>query len=496
MTDMLRKLVSSIVLVCSFNSILLFSPLQAADFDLVIQGGRVIDPLSGLDAIRNVGLRAGKISAISKNLLSGKEILDATGLIVAPGFIDLHAHGQNNLANEYQARDGVTTALEMEMGVYPLKAWYASREDNALLNYGATVSHSIVRAKALGAEPENKQLMSYKQALAPGYSTQELSPETLQDVIQLIDEGLAEGGLGVGIGLAYLPGARRSEIYSVYQLAALHYIPVFVHARVTSVKEPDSISALQELIANSVTTGAATHICHIGSLGGVQVPTMLEMIMGARSRGIDISTEVYPYTAAHTFIGAAIFSGKWRENIGMDYSDLQWTLSGERLSKQTFEKYRKENPQGSVIAYFMPDSVVDLAVSGRNVMIASDGGDWENNAGHPRGAGTFSRVLGRYVRERGLLSLKEALAKMTILPAQRLEKFVPAMKRKGRIAVGADADITVFDAAEIVDKASYTKPMQYSIGVKHVLVNGVFVVRNAESRKEVFPGKPVMSQIN
>ncbi len=493
---MLRKVVSLLILACSINTVLVLLPLQAADFDLVIQGGRVIDPQSGLDGIRNIGLRAGKISAISKDILSADEILDATGLIVAPGFIDLHAHGQNNLANEYQARDGVTTALEMEMGVYPIKRWYASRQGKSLLNYGATVSHSIARAMALGHVPDNNKFMSYKEALAPGYSRQELPVQSLQTMNHMIEQGLAEGGLGVGIGLAYLPGARREEIYRVYQLAALRSVPVFVHARVTSVQEPDSISALQELIADTVTTGAATHVCHIGSVGGVQVATMLEMIMAARSRGIDISTEVYPYTAAHTFIGAAIFSGKWRETIGMDYSDLQWTLTGERLSRQTFDKYRNENPQGSVIAHFMPDSVVDLAVSEKTVMIASDGGDWENNAGHPRGAGTFSRVLGRYVRERSLLSLKDALAKMTIMPAQRLQEFAPAMKQKGRIAEGADADITVFDATEILDKATYANPMQFSAGIKHVLVNGVFVVRDGKSLKDVFPGKPVLSEIN
>jgi hypothetical protein len=225
----------------------------------------------------------------------------------------------------------------------------------------------------------------------------------------------------------------------------------------------------------------------------VQVPVMLEMIDGARKRGIDISTEVYPYTAAHTFIGSAIFSGNWRTNIGMDYSDLQWTLTGERLTERTFNQYREENPAGLVVAYFMPEDIVSAAIAEPGVMIASDGGEWKNNVGHPRGAGTFSRVLGFYVRDQKLLNLPEALAKMTILPAQRLETYVSAMKNKGRIKKGADADITVFDAATIIDNATFDLPMQYASGIQHVLVNGKFVVKAGQSVKGVYPGRAILA---
>lgn len=467
---------------------------KADTLDLVLAGGRVIDPESGLDAIRNIGISNGKIVKISKDNLTGNQVLDVSGLVVSPGFIDLHAHGQSNLANEYQARDGVTTALEMEMGVYPVKRWYSSRQGRAIINYGATVSHSISRALALHEDPPDQDLDLVKDALGLDLSRRELDESANQRLQKIIGKGLAEGGLGIGIGLAYVPGARRKEIYNVYRVAKSHSVPVFVHARVTSVREPDSISALQELIANSVATGAATHLCHIGSAGGVQVPTMLHMIDGARSNGVDISTEVYPYTAAHTYIGSAIFAGEWRENIGMDYSDLQWTLSGERLSRETFLKYRKEKPEGSVIAYFMPEDMVKNTVSHPLVMIASDGGRWENGAGHPRGAGTFSRVLGYYVREQKALDLKTALTKMTILPAKRLEAYVPVMKNKGRIRSGADADITIFDAALIIDNATYKDPMQFSTGIEHVLVNGEFVVKNGETIKDAFPGQPVKSQ--
>lgn len=468
--------------------------VSASPFDLVLEGGRVIDPESGLDAIRNIGVRNGKIVKISARPLQAKQIVNVKNLVVSPGFIDLHAHGQNNLANDYQARDGVTTALEMELGVYPVGSWYASRQGKAIINYGATVSHSISRAIALHEVAPDRELDLFKDALSPEISRKELDDAALLRMNKLLNHGLIEGGLGIGVGLAYVPGARRKEIFHLYQTANSNSVPVFVHARVTSVVEPDSTSALQELISNSATTGAATHVCHIGSAGGVQVPTMLKMIDGAKENSIDISTEVYPYTAAHTFIGAAIFAGEWRKNIGMDYHDLQWTLSGERLTETTFNKYRKEKPEGMVVAYFMPEDIVASAISHPGVMIASDGGRWENNAGHPRGAGTFARVLGRYVREQKLLSLQEALAKMTILPALRLQSYAPMMKNKGRLKKGADADITIFDPETILDQATFEKPMQYSKGIHHVIVNGEFVVRDGESVRHLFPGKAILNE--
>lgn len=491
MIKLLLKL-AFIVLLSGWGS----HPLLAANYDIVLQGGRVIDPESQLDAVRNVAIRDGKIIKVTERALKGKETIDVSGLVVAPGFIDLHAHGQNNIANDFQARDGVTTALEMEMGVFPVRKWYRSREGKAIINYGATVSHSIARALALHETTPEHDLDLFRDALSPKWSGRELDAATMKKLQVLIGQGFTEGGLGIGVGLAYIPGARRDEIFRLFQIAGTHAAPVFVHARVTSVVEPDSTSALQELIANAAATDAAVHLCHIGSIGGVQVPVMLEMIDGARRNGIDVSTEVYPYTAAHTFIGAAIFQADWRRTIGMDYGDLQWTLTGERLTEQTFKHYRKTRPTGSVIAYFMPEKIVQTAVAHPGVMIASDGGSWENNVGHPRGAGTFARVLGRYVREQNVLSLHEALAKMTIQPARRLQSYVPVMKNKGRIKVGADADITVFDAKTIIDRATFEKPMQYSKGIEHVLVNGQFVVRDGESLQGVFPGMAIIRGLN
>jgi dihydroorotase len=218
---------------------------------------------------------------------------------------------------------------------------------------------------------------------------------------------------------------------------------------------------------------------------------VLELIEGARTRGVDVSTEAYPYTAGSTSIESAIFDEGWQERLRISYGDIQWQDTGERLTEETFQKYREKG--GIVIIHMMKPEWIDLAVRTPFVMIASDGMPYAPGA-HPRSAGTFSRVLGRYVREREILDLLEAVAKMTLYPAQRLEAVAPSMKRKGRIQEGADADITLFDLGTIVDTATFQDELSFSKGVVHVLVGGTFVVRDSHSVKDVFPGKPVLGR--
>ncbi len=480
----------------------------AADYDIVISGGRVMNPESGLDAVRNVGIRDGRIAKLSREPLSGATIIDASGLVIAPGFIDLHAHGQDEFAARLQARDGVTTQLEMEGGVYPVGPWYDKRAGKAVINFGATAGHIGMRMASIvdlskydlteddlrkaagdqGLESEIFLLLSKDRSWVDNHPT----AEQLTDLLRRAQEGIDEGALGLGYGIAYTPGATREEIFRMFKVAKANGLTNFVHSRNGLEQElGGNIDAVQELISNAASTGARVHIVHIGSSGGNQVSLLLEMIDSARANGIEITTEVYPYTAWSTFIGAAMFDGDWTTLHQMKYGDIELPETGERLNQESFNRISKDNPGTILIGHGMKEVNVTAAIAHPGVMIASDGMLFDNGRAHPRGAGTFSRVLGRYVRERQALSLMDALGKMSYLPAHLLEDSVPQMKYKGRIAEGADADITIFDPDRVIDRATFNEPAQGSDGIEHVLVNGRFIVRDAILLENFYPGKAV-----
>lgn len=449
---------------------------QDAVYDMVLEGGRVIDPETGLDAIRNVGIVGGFIGAVTAEPLSGREILDVSGLVVSPGFIDLHAHGQDPFSSRLQAQDGVTTALELEGGTGDVEAWYARRAGNAVINYGASASHGQVRGAVLGG-----QQAAVRRAA---------SLEQVEQMEARLRDQLAAGALGIGYGIQYTPGARREEIFHLFRMSAEVGVANFVHIRYAGLVEPgSSIEAVHEMIGDAAGTGASVHIVHVGSSGLAQVPTILEMIEGAQAAGLDVTTEVYPYTAASTGIQAAIFDPGWRDRFDADFSDIEWVATGERLTEETF--YEKRETGGTVIAHIIPEGSVRTALAHPLVMVASDGTPFVNGRAHPRGAGSFARVLGKYVREEGVLTLPDAIRKMTLMPAQRMESFVPQMRQKGRIRVGADADITVFDPGTVIDNATFAEPAQASSGIVHVLVAGTPVVRDGVLQEGVTPGRPI-----
>ncbi len=434
-----------------------------------------MDPASGLDAVRHIGIRGDKIAALSSTPLQGTTVLDVKGLVVAPGFIDLHSHGQTPENYRFKARDGVTTALEMEVGVSPVPPWYAERRGRALVNYGATAGHIPARMAVLH---DSGIFLPRDKGTGPA------SQEERRQILDLLRQGLDDGALGIGMGIAYVTEATRAEIFEIYQLAAERRATVFVHMRNGGPVEPGAIDSLQEVLADAAASGASLHIVHITSTAIRETGLCLEMIAGARKRGLDVTTEAYPYTAGMTDLSSAIFAEGWQERMGgITYNDLQWALTGERLTAESFARYRKQG--GMVVAHGIPEDAVRTALSNPLVMIASDG-IMQEGKGHPRAAGTFARVLGRYVREQHTLSLMDALRKMTVMPADRL-----GLKSKGRLGVGADADITVFDPGRVIDHATFEQPAQYSEGIPFVVVNGVLVVKDGELVESTLPGRAV-----
>ena len=463
--------------------LLLPSLLAAQTYDIVLQRGRAMDPESGLDAVRNVGINGKKIVAISTRPLRGKVEVDATGLVVAPGFIDLHSHGQTPENYRYKAMDGVTTALELEVGVSPVSAWYAEREGKALVNFGASAGHIPARMAVM---KDTGDFLPRDTAM-----NRRATPEEQKEITAALQKGLDEGALGMGIGVAYTPTATHEEILNLFYLAAKWKRPIFVHLRDAGNATPGIFESLQEVIGDAAASGASLHIVHIGSMAAKKTPEALLMIEGARIRGLDITTEAYPYIAGSTRLESAMFEPGWQEKLGVSFSDILWVATGERLTEESFGRYRKQG--GQIVIFMNTEEMVRTAIGNPLVMIASDGRITDGK-GHPRGAGTYARVLGKYVREEKVLSLMDAIRKSSLMPAQRLESMSPQMRQKGRLKIGADADISVFDPARVIDKATYENPAQYSEGFRYVMVGGTFVVRDGALREDVAPGQAVRAQ--
>jgi N-acyl-D-aspartate/D-glutamate deacylase len=445
-----------------------------AVYDLVIVNGRVIDPASGLDAVRSIGVNGSTIQIVSEQPLTGRARIDAAGLVVAPGFIDLHQHAGRGITpavDRLKVMDGVTTALELEVGTDDIDAWYAARAGKAILNYGVSIGHI----------PSRMAVMKDPGAFLPsGPAARRAATDgEIADISARISHGLDRGAVAVGFGFAYTPGAERGELLEAFKTAASAGASAHVHIRGGS-----AVAAANEAISIATEAGAALHIVHVQSSGGPDTAKVLDIIDAARKRGVDVTTEMYPYIAGQTRIESALFDN-WERYPDSRFQTLLWPATGERLTRESFARYRKTG--GPVIIFSNTEEVVRAAAEHPLTMIASDGG----GTAHPRTAGTYSRILGPYVRDHKVLPLAEAVKKMTIMPAQRLEKRTPMMAHKGRLQPGADADIVVFDAQRVADRSTFEKPATPSEGMVHVLVQGVAVVRDGRLVENVTPGKAV-----
>ncbi len=463
--------------------LLLVLQLSTPVYDRVILGGHVMDPASRLDAVRNIGLSGGRIAIITTETIRGRDTIDARGLVVAPGFIDLHAHGQTPETYRFYSLDGVTTALELELGTSDVAAWYRERSAGEQINYGVSIGHIKVRMAVMH---DSGTVMPVSDgAYRPA------SPEQIGEIANRIEIGLREGAVSIGAGLPYTPAATRDELLAVFRVAALTKTPIHVHIR-------PGVAGLKEALSLAGETNAALHVVHINSAGLAETPVMLEMISDARAYGRDVTTEAYPYDAGMTEIQSATIQDTYRAAPDERLTELEWPRTGERLNRESFDRYTRTG--GPVVVHTNTEPMVALAIGSPLTIIASDA-YWQNGTGHPRTTGTFSRVLGRYaLRSPSLegrggqevrLSLMDAIRKMTLMPAQRLEARVPAMRQKGRLRVGADADITIFDPATVLDRSTYREPSLSPVGIQHVIVNGVSVVANGRAVEGVAPGKPV-----
>lgn len=482
--------------------------MATPEFDLVVAGGRVIDPETGLDAVRSVGIRDGSIAAIHDGRLSGETVLDARGRVVAPGFIDLHSHTQSLPGDRIQACDGVTTALELESGILPVGDWYDTQaRDGRAINYGASASWTFARIAELDPQMgEPRPSFTYFQD-AYRYSAWQHDVSTKDQtagILARLERGLAEGALGIGINNGYVPGAGVQEMSLVADLAARHDVPTFTHIQFMSNIDPQSSQeAYLRLIAYAATSGAHMHICHLNSTSLRDIERCAHLIAEAQRHGLRITVEAYPYGAASTVVGAAFLAHPcYCERTGSTWSDIVLNATGEAVRDEAeLRQAQRDEPGQAIVWHFLSPGtdpehqrLLDLSVLYPGGAIASDAMPWErpghllvegdvwplpaDAVAHPRSAGTFARFFAHYVTRRRLIGLPEAVAKCTLIPARILATASEAVARKGRVQVGADADLVVFDVDEFEDRATFSEPTHPSAGVSHLLVGGKPLIRN------------------
>ncbi len=460
-----------------------------------------MDPETGMDAVRNVGITDRTITAISVDDISGVETIDVTGQIIAPGFIDVHNHSPSPLGQMYQARDGVTTSLELEAGSYPVAAHGSYIRRKARINYGASTGHTQARMVVMsGGNHAGTQNILGATWTNIGKDNGEAraryviaNADERQDIGRTLEDGLLQGGIGIGLLLDYISDAvNEDELRVIFDLAAQYQTPVFVHIRRGVAGDP---TGLEDILSLAKATGAKVHICHLSHNAMKNVLLFLEKIRAARKDGVDVTTEVLPYNAGSTSIGAAVFGRDWQKIFDIKPEDVQLASTGAYFTKESFDQTRRDNPNAAIIHHYLKEEWTRALVAAPDVILSSDGLPVISldKKVPPQGIGSFAKLLGSYVRDEKLLSMMAALSKITLQPARLLEKAAPAFRLKGRLQIGMDADITIFDPFVIKDMATYDKPHQSSIGVTHLLVNGRFVIKNGDLEDGAFPGRQIFA---
>ena len=427
-------------------------------FDLAIVGGRVIDPESGFDFVASIGVSGATVAAISPGPdpapLQAATVIDATGLVVSPGFIDILSYSPNGYGEWYKLADGVTANIGMHGLDNRADRWFEAHPDGSSpVHFGGAYDNAFVR-QVRGLDP----YVAADQA-------------TLQAILDDARADLRNGFIGLHMQPEYTPGTAAGDLLAHAALAAEHGVPLCVHARYSDNLPPGTnLQAIGELVGAARETGAHVHVEHINSTGGTGVMAeALGRISDAIDEGLSMTACTYPYEFWATYLKSARYDD-WQQKYGIGYGDLQVLGTPGRLTEQTFADAYSANMLTA--AFAMSPEDVELPLQADFVMVGSDAILERPHNNHPRSTGCFSRVLGRYVRERGVLDLPTALSKMTIQPARLLEGRCPALRRKGRLGIGADADITVFDPATVNDRSTIENPAQESEGIRWVVVEG------------------------
>ena len=483
--------------------------------DLVLRGGRVVDPESGFDSVADVAVGAGRVVAIGAGLPPAPTELDAAGQVVTAGFIDLHSHVNGIAGLRLQALDGVTTALELEAGVSPVSSAYRqAATEGRPVNYGFAASWAMVRVETVAGVDVGGRLDHLLANLADPAAQQRATPGQIGAMLDRLSADLSDGALGIGMLVGYAPGTDPDEYLQVAALASAVGAPTFTHSRdIVEFVPGGVIDGAEEIVRAAGETGARMHYCHINSTSQRHIDRVLGLVARAQQAGSHVTIEAYPYGSGMTGIGAAFLAPERLGERGLTPQSLTYAPTGERVaSEDRLRELRASDPGGLVIIKQLDeDDPADAALMMRSLtfpdsIIASDAmpltwsgaaphpTDWPlrpDAVSHPRTAGTFSRSLRMLAGPGGPLGLTETLRRCSLLPAQLLQDRAPAMRGKGRLRAGTDADIVVFDPATVSDQATYAASTRPSTGVRHVIVNGMPVVRDGEIVAGALPGQLV-----
>ena len=483
--------------------------LAAEPFDIVLKGGLAMDPETGLQAVRDIGVRDGRIAAISEAPLSGTRIIDARGRVVAPGFVDLHSHAQNLLGGRVQAFDGVTTAMEDEVGQLPVAAAYdrAARSGRAI-NYGFSSSWALARATVLGGATPDGTAEAIPEALEKGHAatTAQASAAQTRDILKLVGQGLDEGAVGIGLALGYMPGAGEEEVFKISRLAAARGVPVFVHMRSTV----GDFAAMQEVVADAAATGAQWHIMHV-YWDSVEQRDLLEAV---RAQGGRVTPETKGWFHGATYIGATFLAPEALKAAGQKPDSIIYY--GRHVgSYAELADLRARDPRAFIINLDPATDDADLSLRTETArrlatpgwVLASDAMPWTQAPthyipeqtwplpadawSHPRSAATYTRIIENYVGKWKLVGLMDVLRAGSYFPARELEAAAPQFRNKGRLKVGADADLIVFDPDRIRVRATLEQPAALSAGMDYVLVNGQVLIAEGRLDPTTKPGRPI-----
>ena len=494
--------------------------------DIVLRGGRVIDPETGLDDVRDVAITGQQITQVGNGLLPAPVDLDVSGQVVTAGFVDLHSHTNEIPGLRLRVLDGVTTALELEAGAVPVDLAYRhAAAEGRPVNYGFATSWALARLEAVAGIEVTSNLDFLGNIASPAFQ-QAASPAQLSAILDRLSDDLSAGAIGIGLLLGYSPGTDPAEYLRVAGLAAEAGVATYTHARDLVEQVPDTlIDGAEEIVRAASQTGAHMHYCHINSTSLRHIDRVLDLVGRAQAAGSRVTTEAYPYGCGMTGIGAAFLAPDRLPERSLTPPDLTYAPTGEKVaSAERLRELRMADPAGLAIIRLLDENdpadreVLLRSLTFPDSVVASDAMPltwpgpvpepmaWPLPPGavtHPRTVGTYARALrmlasdpesGGPVGECGLLGLTETLRRSSLLPAQLLEDHVPAMRRKGRLQAGCDADIVIFDPAAVADRANYADSMAVSAGITHVLVNGTLVVRDSHLVTTALPGQPVRAQ--